>query len=61
MPYADPEDRRRFEMERARRRRSLGLCANCTAKAMPGHVRCQTCFNRWRLVQRRDYSGGEKE
>ena len=43
MPYADPEDRRKFERERARERRSLGLCATCNNRARPGKTRCKSC------------------
>ena len=42
MPYANPEDRRRYERERARKRRSQGLCINCGSQATAG-PHCQAC------------------
>ena len=33
MPYANPEDRRTFDRERARKRRAAGLCINCSEVA----------------------------
>ena len=48
MPYANPADRTKFERERAKKRRSLGLCANCNQLARPGKTRCQDCATKQR-------------
>ena len=42
-PYANPEDRRRYEQQRAAERAAQGLCRNCNEKARPGKSRCQEC------------------
>ena len=45
MPYANPEDRRRFEAARAAKRRAAGLCQNCNNPATG--ARCDSCKVRY--------------
>ena len=40
MAYADPDDRRRYSQDRARKRREAGLCAQCNNHVKPGFGRC---------------------
>ena len=51
MPYADPEAQRRYWRERARKRRSQGLCGTCNGKAAPERARCRPCLEKGRRYE----------
>ena len=42
------EAKKRAEQERRRRARELGLCRDCSNKAIPGQTRCETCAEKHR-------------
>ena len=64
MPYKDPEEGRRKERERHRRRaaerRAMGLCPKCGKHPpAPGRSMCESCFERGRAAERARYARGK--
>ena len=64
MPYKDPEEARRKERERHRRRsaerRAMGLCPKCGRRPpVPGRSMCESCLERGRAAERARYARGK--
>ena len=64
MPYKDPEEGRRKERERHRRRaaerRALGMCPKCGKHPpAPGRSMCESCLEKGRKAERARYARGK--